>query len=600
MSLRITRVNCNLIMLDKRHPIGIDIDCIAKKIVEHIWVWFLLLALSSVVSLLYIEGASEEIVTTIKLQGKLFVALKSTLSASFYATIFYILYLSLGLNRGYLTLLLLLYGFIYFTDFLIFNVYGMTFNNSTIGAALSTNPDEAEAFFDIILGTEYMAFPIVVLILITGITWVVYYFGKKYISSIIQHIIRYGLLVLLLVMFSGGLFATMGTVRRYVQGIIQYETATPIERLYFGYSEYSKEMKALSHAKKSLLAKDKDVVALLERSKMPDNVVLIMGESTSRNFMHCYGYPIHNTPRIDSLIQGGSMYLLDSVVSPAAATRESITASLTMHVTNEGRGGAWYDYPSILSVFSKAGFYTSWLSNQEKQGQFEISTIAETADNRHYVSVQSTMHNINAKRKSYDEVLLPHVQTKGKLKAQTPIFQIIHLMGTHTLFHERYPDSYKRFDAQSIPDKDKYPQDKREILAEYSNAILYNDYVVGEIIDKYKDEASIVIYVSDHGQGLYQDKEAPDVFGHLFSEVSLKIPMFIYVSPQMLQRRPELSEIIPKARSYRYMTDLLSHTICQLVGIETVYSNPKYELFSGKYDFNRPRIVRCPQGVITM
>lgn len=564
---------------------------IVADIARNIWLWVLLLVLSSIVSVLYVKSLSADIVVSIQVQGKFLVALKSILSATLYATFFYIVYILLRCSRFYRLLLLIVYITIYFAEFIIFNVYGMTFNSSTIGAALSSNPGETESFFRILLSPEYLTAPTLTLIFLGIGCWVVYRLGRRQTNIFYQS----GVTVSILILSLGGLSSSFGMLKRYQKNIRLYEAAAPLERLFLGFTEYSSELKKIRQSRKQLLARASDLRSLPASEQSPDNVVLIIGESTTRGFMHCYGYPLENTPRLDSLIALGNLFLLDSVVSPAAATRESITASLTMHIPEEGKN--WYDYPSLPSILMQAGYRSWWLSNQEKQGQVEISTIAETTDEQCYVSVQSTNHNIGAKHRSYDEAILPYLKSKAKSGGKR-IFQIVHLMGTHTLFNERFPETYKHFTPNDIPKNKEFG--KRQILADYANAILYNDYIVCEIIRHYEQEASIVIYISDHGQGLYQDPQAPNVFGHLFSEYSLQIPMMIYISPSMCSRTPKLKEQLARARSKRYMTDLISHTICGLLGIQTIYSNPKYELFSPEYMDTRPRIIRSPQGTIRL
>lgn len=564
-------------------------DRIIASITRDLWLWVLLLALSSIVSILYVDSLSAGIVVSIQVQGKFLVALKSVLSAALYASFFYALYLLLGRSRLYLVLLLTIYVCIYFAELVIFGVYGMTFNSSTIGAALSSNPGETESFFRILFTPEYLTLPVLTLVALGLSSWLI---SKLRMSSPYQYAVSF--LVLLLSL--GGAMFSLGMLKRYQEGVRLYEAAAPIERLFLGLTEYYAELAKIHSSQEKLQAQASDLIALPDSVLAPDNVVLIMGESTTRGFMHCYGYPLENTPRIDSLIALGQLYLMDSVVSPATATRESITASLTMYTPEDGR--SWYDYPSLPSILRQAGYHTRWLSNQEKQGQIEISSIAETTDEQCYVSVQSTSHNIGAKRRSYDEAILPYLRSRAYAEDGARIFQIVHLMGTHTLFDERFPEAYKQFTSMDIP-QGKTPE-QRQILADYANAVLYNDYIVREVIRHYEQEASIVIYTSDHGQGLYQDPSVPNVFGHLFSKYSLQIPMMVYVSPKMYKRNPQLAESLTRARSKRYMTDLLSHTICGLLGIQTKYSKPQYELFSPEYEDTRPRIVHGPQGVIRL
>ena len=97
--------------------------------------------------------------------------------------------------------------------------------------------------------------------------------------------------------------------------------------------------------------------------------------------MHCYGYPLENTPKQDSLVGTGDLVLFSDAISSAAWTTGSISQSMTFY-TLEGPEKEWYKYPALPLVLSKAGYYTYWVSNQEKQGSGiqPIPTLASTSD----------------------------------------------------------------------------------------------------------------------------------------------------------------------------------------------------------------------------
>ena len=94
--------------------------------------------------------------------------------------------------------------------------------------------------------------------------------------------------------------------------------------------------------------------------KSPIQVILILGESTTTHYMHGYGYPLPTTPRLDSLESLGEIVRFSDVVSPAASTILSNTRSLTYYTMEEG-GKPWYEYPTLLGVMRKAGYYTARL-----------------------------------------------------------------------------------------------------------------------------------------------------------------------------------------------------------------------------------------------
>ena len=71
-------------------------------------------------------------------------------------------------------------------------------------------------------------------------------------------------------------------------------------------------------------------------------------------------------------------------------------------------------------------------------------------------------------------------------------------MGGHGLYYNRYPYAFNKFKAEDI--RLQIGERFREIVAQYDNALYYNDYVVDEIIKRFRDKETLVIYVPDHGE----------------------------------------------------------------------------------------------------
>ena len=63
------------------------------------------------------------------------------------------------------------------------------------------------------------------------------------------------------------------------------------------------------------------------------------------------------------------------------------------------------------------------------------------------------------------------------------------------------------------------------------------------------------------------------------------------MSPSLRSSYPKLWEQIEKAKDYPYETDLFTHTLTGLLGINTKYREPRYELFSPHYDIKRTRLI---------
>lgn len=336
-------------------------------------------------------------------------------------------------------------------------------------------------------------------------------------------------------------------------------------------------------------------VRLMPQRK-PHNVVVIIGESLRRLDMHCYGYPLENTPHLDSLVRSGSLVLYDDVVCPQPNTITSLRRVLT--IRGEDEQAPWDATTTLPIAFSSAGYKTYWCSNQEMAGDWieEVSLIASTADSSYYTegSTSSALH-WKAGRVKYDELLLPHLTDYRQTTSPSGhLLVMTHLMGNHADFTDRYPhDRFGRFTAEDLQRLEPHlSSGEAQNSAEYMNSILYNDYIVSEIIKYYSHSSSIVIYLSDHGLARYDNPEAPHQAAHSVSERSLQIPFMVYMSDQFAAENPDVLLAVQRARYKPFMTDLFTSSLMGLMGIQSNYTIPRLQLWSLKYDTTRPRRIQ--------
>ncbi|MGC6761850.1 sulfatase-like hydrolase/transferase, partial [Escherichia coli] len=77
-------------------------------------------------------------------------------------------------------------------------------------------------------------------------------------------------------------------------------------------------------------------------------------------------------------------------------------------------------------------------------------------------------------------------------------------VGSHYLYHNRYPKEFNKFQPSFTDNDYKTPSytDKEKLENSYANSILYSiDYQVSEFIDRLKKEKGLVSlsFISDHG-----------------------------------------------------------------------------------------------------
>lgn len=336
----------------------------------------------------------------------------------------------------------------------------------------------------------------------------------------------------------------------------------------------------------------------------PINVVLILGESTRAASMHCYGFALPTTPKLDELRSRGEIAVFTDVVSPSNATIASTQAMLTFY-TNEQDKEQWHEYPDLVSVMKHGGFTTAWVTNQECSGgpwsvQQLFGTAADTLTGNAY-RLHQTNDMFLSDSLFYDERILPNLlsfeQIAPKYRRPRGLFSVVHLMGSHAGYANRYPASFARFRTKDIPGT--LAEGRKTKIAEYANSVLYNDHVVAEIFKRYSQSRSIVIYVSDHGETLFDDKRHPDFAGHAGNTLPdnvVRIPFIVYMSDSLRKEAPELWQQILKAQDQPVMTDLLPNIFTGLLGIETKYSRPELNVFSPQYNPKRQRMVIAVDG----
>jgi len=314
--------------------------------------------------------------------------------------------------------------------------------------------------------------------------------------------------------------------------------------------------------------------------------VLILGESTARSHMGLYGYERQTTPRLNSI--SNSLWTFNDVISPNTHTIESVTKMLTrgnyenLDLTSKG---------SIIQLANAAGFKTIWLSNQRPVGVHEslVTKIARSAAEVRFMTTMHGRHN-----RILDQDLLPELDAILDTPSNQPKFIIVHLSGTHMLYENRYPEDEQVFlDTPNIAYKS---YDNYRTVNHYDNAVLYTDFIINNIIQKIKvlETKSTVLYLSDHGEELFQDA---DFSGHnedVATKSMYDIPFFLWQS-----------DIYKKDKSLtfhanrKYMADDFFHTMAHVLQISSTMVDTTRSIFSKSFKI-RPRLVLTGQDYDTL
>lgn len=320
---------------------------------------------------------------------------------------------------------------------------------------------------------------------------------------------------------------------------------------------------------------DNNSINIVSNEAEIKNIVLIIGESTTRNHMSLYNYKIDTNPLLKKLESNENLYKFTDTISPHAQTILSLKKVLTFY--NHDLVNEWYNYNNIISIMKKAGYKTFWFSNQESSGVYGNVTAA--LGGKSDIILFNRLSDSSSKEIDafYDEEIVDK-SFKYIEKKSNKNFIIYHLMGTHAKYSKRYPKNFEIF------------QNNNKIISQYDNAVLYNDYVVNKIISKFKDEEVIILYISDHGEEVYDFR---DFSGHAENKPSrymVEIPFLIYVSDKFKENYPEIILKIKNSLDRPYMTDDLIHTILDISKIETIEYDETRSVINDNFNLSRKRI----------
>ncbi|WP_195432596.1 phosphoethanolamine transferase [Morganella morganii] len=216
-------------------------------------------------------------------------------------------------------------------------------------------------------------------------------------------------------------------------------------------------------------------------------VVIFLGETHRGDYLHFNGYNKNTTPNLDK----ENIISFNNAISQGPYTLISTPMILTRkNVYDNGL----YPEKSLISAYKEAGFETWYVSYLSKShiGDNEINLIANEAD--HYI--QSDVNTDTLKE------ILNNASSKKLIVYKT--------VGSHYLYHTRYPDEYDVFKPSFTEKTYTTPQlkDKEKLENSYANSILYTiDKQVSEFINVLKEEHGLVYlsFVSDHGTSIYDD-----------------------------------------------------------------------------------------------
>ncbi|WP_425930554.1 phosphoethanolamine transferase CptA [Pseudomonas sp. NyZ201] len=464
-----------------------------------------------------------------------------------------------------------------------YGIYRQEFSQSVIFVMFESNTAEAGEYFSQYF-TIWLAFALLLYTLVAVWLW------KRIRPFSLPLGSRLPLVVLLL---AGNLvypfYKQMVTQQRNFADALEkveqrMEPAVPWQLL-VGYRQYRQQldnMQALLEQNAAL----PPVQGLQDSSgDKPRTLVLVLGESTTRQHMHLYGYNRDTTPNLDALAASDKgLTVFRNVVSPRPYTIEVMQQILTFG--DEQNPDRFLTDPSLINLMKQAGYKTFWITNQQTMSKRNtmLTTFSQQTDEPVYLNNQ---RNQNAAQ--YDDVVFAPFEKALQDPAPNK-FIIVHLLGTHMDYEYRYPPEYRRFnDRQGVPAQ--LSSSQVETYNEYDNAVLYNDFVVSDLIKRYSASTpnGFLLYLSDHGEDVYSSGDH-DRLGR--NEAAPTRPM--YTIPFILWTSPSWQAAHPRdlqaMANNAYSSSHLIHTLSDLAGLS-------YDRFEPAKSVASTQFIRAPRWI---
>jgi heptose-I-phosphate ethanolaminephosphotransferase len=458
---------------------------------------------------------------------------------------------------------------IFVIEFFAMYNYNILIGVGIVNSILETNPHEALEFFEMYLGIKEV-------LGVVGMAAVAYYL-KKRAPAFCKYSGRRPSRILLLLLLIGAGYSVQMAFFGY--DIIVDKKYLPLQRAYAASEVAVKNINAYREMK----SKVNDNIIITENKSSIKNVVYIIGESANRNHMGLYGYYLPNTPNLSRMVDSGEMYCFTDTISPHSTTIAVLSKLFTFCDFESDK--EWYEYNNLVDILNAAGYKTFWLSNQESTGIWGsvAQMYAERSQKHEFTRLRDSHEELGV----LDEELLPLIdRAKGERGEKN--FFFIHLMGQHVLYYNRYPYIFHKFTDKDI--QMDINDAEKEIIAQYDNATYYNDYIVSDIIDRFRDDETLVIYASDHGEAVYDET---GFSGHIEENPNrhmIEIPFVIWGSEKFRENYPYKIQQVAKAVDRPYMTDDMIHTVLDLLDIRTADFDATRSVVNDDFDMTRQRI----------
>ncbi len=300
-------------------------------------------------------------------------------------------------------------------------------------------------------------------------------------------------------------------------------------------------------------------------SNAKKTIILVIGESATKNHIGAYGYFRNTTPWLSQQADEGKAIIFKNAFSSHALT--AMTVPLILSESWQDSFDSIPAKPSIINILDKLKYNTYLFSNQGQfQGALYLYPLLNEIQFKHFTSIQYLNRSNN-----YDCEMIEKI--KSNIDYSNSNFIVIHLMGSHFHYEYRYPESFAP-DLQKIENGfyGIINDEKLSKIDQYDKSIAYTDNFLKLLTQSFSDEENTaIVYLSDHGEsviGNFQHDYSKDMNPDIFS-----IPFIIWTTPSYAKNYAENIKELTNYKNLYITNDRTNDIIKFLAGIDVDLNN---------------------------
>lgn len=286
--------------------------------------------------------------------------------------------------------------------------------------------------------------------------------------------------------------------------------------------------------------------------------VIVLGETARGDRMSINGYKRDTNP----LLSQEEIITFKNAISNAPFTLRSTPIILSRKDIRDKVNSI--SEKSIFGAFNETGFETYYISYLTKvhTGDNAINQISGEA--KHYVDRPT----------NYDDAVIPVFKKILDDDSHKKKFIIFKMIGSHFLYHTRYPKEFEYFKPShsSVPYASPTVDDLELLNNSFDNSIRFTDHVVSRIINLLKeiDGPSYLAFISDHGSSIFDDKEKKSLYGGR-TKANYSIPLFFWFNDNYknLEEAKPMIKALSKNQDLPVDSTLFLDTIFNLSFLKT-------------------------------